>query len=111
MCAVRCTKRVVDVKVLISDEFLHERRVIGGLAWVETQVVEQFDARCEFSETTTNWLHRILRIGSTLRTTEMRARGNGCAARRQILDRGKCSTNTEVVDDLTIGDRHIEISA
>ena len=41
---VRRAERVVHVEVLALDQLLHERRVVGLLARVEAQVLEQLDA-------------------------------------------------------------------
>ena len=111
MRPVRGAECIVDIEVLTSDEGLHERRIVGGLTRVEAQVVEQFHTRGQLGEPTANWLDRVPRIGSALGPTEVRAGRDGGTTTGEPFDGRQRRTDAEVVDDLAMRDRHVEVGA
>ena len=53
------------------DEPVDERRVVGLLARVEAQVLEQLDAGRQLGEPRPDGRHRVLRVGLALGPAEM----------------------------------------
>ena len=109
--AVRSTERVVDVGVVAVDELRDECGVVALLPRVEPQVLEQLDAGRELREPRPHGRHRVAVVGLALRPAEVTARGDARAALDEPLDRGQRGADAEVVDDLAVVERHVEVSA
>ena len=108
---MRSTERVVDIEILAGNEALHESRIIRRLAGIESQVVQKFHPRSELRQTAAHRFHGVLRIRSTLRSTEMGAGRDGGTTTGEPLDRGERGTDAEIVNDLAVGDRDVEVGA
>jgi hypothetical protein len=48
---------------------------------------------------------------ATIRSAKVRHDHDRCAAIQERLDRWNCGADTRVVDDLSIGERHVEVNA
>ena len=70
---VRRAEGVVDVDVDALDERRHEGRIVGRLARVEAEVLEQLDARGELGQAGAHRIHRVLRVRCALRAPEVAA--------------------------------------
>ena len=106
-----CAERVVDVEVLPLHELLHEGGITRFLPRVEPEVLEQLDARCELGEASAHRCHRPSVVGLPLRPAEMTARGDRGTATDEPLDRRERGSDAQIVGDLAVLERDVEVGA
>ena len=132
---VRRTECIVHEDIAIRGEPLRKRWIVALLTGVEAHVLEQKEFAC--TQTTNgvvgtnaeriasrrhidaNKLCQSLRCRSkaqavnnaTIWSAKVRHDHDRCAAIEERLDRWNCGADTRVVDDLSIGERHVEVDA
>ena len=108
---MRCPEGVVDVAVDALHQLLREGGVVGLLARVEAQVLQQFDPRSELGEAPAHRLHRELCGGRALWPPEMAGGDDVGAALGQPVDRRQRGPDAEVVGDRLTVEGHVEVRA
>jgi hypothetical protein len=135
MGTVRCTERIVHEDIAIRGESLGERWVVALLASVKANVLKEeqlarsqatngvvgTNAECvagrwhidanELGEPFSGGSEAQAINNATIRSAKVRHDHDRCAAIEERLDRWHCGADTRVVDDLSIGERHVEINA
>ncbi len=109
--AMSGAERVVDVEVLPFDEVLHEGGIARFLPRVEPQVLEQLDAGGELREPSADGRHRPPLVGLPLRPAEMAACGDRGAVTSEPLDGRQRGSDAQIVGDLAVFERHVEVGA
>ena len=102
---------VVHVQVEALDQLVDEGGVVGLLARVEAEVLEQLDARRQLGQPLPHRRHRVALVGLALGPAEVGAGHDGRPVLLQPLDRGQGGPNPQVVVDLPVRDRNIEVGA
>jgi hypothetical protein len=102
---------VVDVEVHALAQLVDEGRVVGLLACVEPQVLQQRDAGSQFRQPGTHRLHGVLRVGCALGPSQMAARDDLRAPIPEPRDGGHCRPDAQVVVDAAVGDGDVEVGA
>ena len=122
---VRRAERVVHVAIdslPVGSRYQLRYKLIAvaGLAWVETEVLQQLDIRCQFAESSPYWAHRVLRIrlGPSISegTAEVARTHDLRASLGQPFDGWQCGPDPEVVSDrhcsvVGVRERNVEIGA
>jgi hypothetical protein len=106
---VTSAEGVVDVEVEAPDQLGDEVRVVGLLTGVEAEVLHELHAGGELLEPLTDGSHGVLLIGLALGPAEVAADGDVGAPRLQPLDRRHRRGDAEVVVDVPVGDRDVEV--
>ena len=109
--AVACAERVVDIRVHAVDQRGDELRIVALLARVESEVLQELDARRQLGEALPDWLHRVLRVRLALGPTEVRCAHDVSTAAGQPFDGRQRGSDAEVVGDHPVVDRHVEVGA
>ena len=105
------TEGIVDVRIDALDQLGHERGVVGLLARVEAQVLQQLDAGSKLGETCPDRIHRVLRVGLALRPPEVRGTHDMCTAAGEPFDCRQGGADAEVVGDDAVVHRDVEVGA
>ena len=88
MLAMRRTERIVHVQVLPVDECAYERRIIGCLPCVKSQVLKQGDTGEQLVEAIPHRGNRILRIRLPFGTAKVAHQDQLSTAIDHALDAG-----------------------
>ena len=106
---------IIDIGIDALHQLGHEGRVVTFFAGVEAQVLHQLDPRCELGEPGPDRVHRVLRVGLTLGSPEVRRGDHLGAALGEPVDRGQGGADAEVVGDhMRVPDglhRYVEVRA
>jgi hypothetical protein len=132
---VRCTERIVHEDIAIRGESLGERWIVALLAGMESNVLKKKEfARSQATNSvvgtnaeciTGRWHIDANELGepfgggseaqainnATIRSAKVRHDHDRCAAIQERLDRWNCGADARVVDDLSIGERHVKVNA
>ena len=100
---------VVHVEVEPVDQAVDEGGIVGLLARVEAEVLQQLDARRQLGQPLPDRRHRVLLVGLALGPAEVGAGDDGRAVLLQPLDRGQGGPDPQVVVDLPVGDGDVEV--
>ena len=105
------TEGVVDVGIDAIDQLGDECGIVALLPRVEPQVLEQLDTGCQLTQTGAHCVHRVLRVRLALGPAEVAGGDHGGAALGEPVDRGERGADAEVVGDLAVLHRNVEIGA
>ncbi len=103
-------KASLTYRSMPSTSSRHELGAVALLTGIEPEVLHQLDTGSQLGKPLANGLDRVLRIGLPLGTAEVA----GAHHRRAALgshDRGQRGTDPEVVGDLSVVDRDVEVGA
>ena len=106
---MRRSERVVDESIVTLNQLLDEESIVGCFSRIETQVLNKFHLRDEFSQALTDRADRIGRVRLAVWSPQMSACGDRSALAQKPANRWQRGADPQVVADSAVGYRHIEI--
>ena len=104
-------KASLTYRSMPSTTLRHELGAVALLTGIEPEVLHQLDTGSQLGKPLANGLDRVLRIGLALGTAEVAGTHHRRTALGQPLNRGQRGTDPEVVGDLSVFDRDVEVGA